>query len=131
MVFGGFVLTFTPQFLLGNAGMPRRYYYYPPELQPLHVISTLGALVLGSGLLLVVGYLAVALFGKRAPTDNPWSSRCFEWRTPSPPPRDNFDVEPSYRVGAYDYSVSADELARPERAVVKGVVKEVVREVQP
>src|SRR5439155_23453481 len=28
-VFAGFFLTFTPQFLLGNAGMPRRYYSYP------------------------------------------------------------------------------------------------------
>ena len=29
-----------PQFLLGNAGMPRRYYDYAPQYQPLHVIST-------------------------------------------------------------------------------------------
>ena len=28
-VFLGFVLTFLPQFLLGNVGMPRRYYSYP------------------------------------------------------------------------------------------------------
>ena len=31
-VFLGFVLTFLPQFLLGNMGMPRRYYSYPGAL---------------------------------------------------------------------------------------------------
>ena len=28
----GFNATFIPQFLLGNAGMPRRYYMYPERL---------------------------------------------------------------------------------------------------
>ena len=32
LVFGGFFITFFPQFLLGNAGMPRRYYYYAPAV---------------------------------------------------------------------------------------------------
>ena len=31
-VFIGFCLTFLPQFLLGNMGMPRRYYSYPAAL---------------------------------------------------------------------------------------------------
>src|SRR5678815_1684786 len=43
MVFMGFVLTFLPQFLLGNAGMPRRYYSYPPQYQWLTVLPTGGA----------------------------------------------------------------------------------------
>src|SRR5690606_39927981 len=40
LVIGGFVLTFSPQFWLGNAGMPRRYHTYPAPYQALHVIST-------------------------------------------------------------------------------------------
>src|SRR4029078_346514 len=33
----GFNATFIPQFLLGNMGMPRRYYTYPSEFQALNV----------------------------------------------------------------------------------------------
>jgi cytochrome c oxidase subunit 1 len=75
----GFILTFTPQFLLGNAGMPRRYATYPAQYQWLHVISTVGAFLLALGMLTTLCYLAVALFaGKRVA--NPWRSRSFEWR---------------------------------------------------
>jgi hypothetical protein len=28
----------------------------------------------------------------------------FEWRSPSPPPEHNFDDEPKWTVGPYDYS---------------------------
>ncbi len=35
LVFIGFLGTFVPQFLLGNAGMPRRYYDYPARFQTL------------------------------------------------------------------------------------------------
>jgi cytochrome c oxidase subunit 1 len=99
----GFVLTFTPQFLLGNGGMPRRYYTYPPRYQWLHVISTAGAFLLALGMFTTLGYLVYAFVrGKRAP-ENPWRSRCFEWRSPSPPPHHNFDVPPRWSVDAYSY----------------------------
>ena len=90
LVSTGLALTFLPQLALGNAGMPRRYATYPPRFQTLHVLSTLGALVLASGLVLTLGYLLWALVrGARA--ENPWNSRGFEWRTPSPPPVHNWE----------------------------------------
>src|SRR5215470_15234228 len=48
IVFIGFNLTFFPQFLLGQLGMPRRYYQYAqaPEFQVWHVLSTAGASIL-------------------------------------------------------------------------------------
>ena len=104
LVFSGFFGTFVPQFLLGNAGMPRRYYEYPERFQLLHVASTLGSWVLAAGLLLTVGYLGHALwFGRRA-SGNPWASRCFEWRTSSPPPEKNFSAQPELGLDAYDYT---------------------------
>ena len=108
-VFIGFVLTFLPQFLLGNAGMPRRYHSYPAAYQGLNVLSTGGAWLLGGSLLLALANLLVALrFGPRAGA-NPWSSRTLEWHTPSPPPPHNFAVTPSGEVDPYGYDVSAEE----------------------
>jgi cytochrome c oxidase subunit 1 len=104
LVFSGFVVTFFPQFLLGNGGMPRRYFNYPPQFQALHIISTVGSWALGAGMLLAAGYLAWAmLFGEKA-GPNPWGSRSFEWRTASPPPPKNFEGQPRFEIGAYDYT---------------------------
>ena len=103
MVFGGFFLTFFPQFLLGNAGMPRRYYAYPPELQALNVVSSVGAFILGSAMLMVFVYLAWAVvFGERA-VPNPWGSRSWEWLGESPPPAHNFRASPHFALDPYAY----------------------------
>ena len=59
LVFVGFNLTFVPQFLLGNAGMPRRYYSYPAKFHVLNVMSTLGAYLLGLALADHADYLIV------------------------------------------------------------------------
>jgi cytochrome c oxidase subunit 1 len=104
LVFGGFFATFVPQFLLGNGGMPRRYYNYPAHFQNLHVASTLGSWVLAAGMLLTLGYLLHALVSGRSAGANPWNSRSFEWRTSSPPPEKNFDGEPQLQLDAYDYT---------------------------
>jgi cytochrome c oxidase subunit 1 len=103
LMFIGFNLTFIPQFLLGNLGMPRRMADYPPPLQPLHVASTVGSWVLGASVVLTLCYLAWSLFaGEKAPA-NPWLSRSFEWRVPSPPPEHNFPTSPEWTLGPYDY----------------------------
>lgn len=108
-VFFGFLLTFIPQFLLGNAGMPRRYYSYPPRYQWLNVVSTAGAYLLAGALLLTLVNLLIALkWGKRA-GPNPWGSRSFEWMTATLPIKHNFEVPPVISRGAYDYHLSEEE----------------------
>ncbi|MBI4508114.1 MAG: cbb3-type cytochrome c oxidase subunit I [Deltaproteobacteria bacterium] len=109
LVFMGFFLTFTPQFLLGNAGMPRRYYSYPDRFQWLNVLSTGGAFLLALGLLLTLVYLLVALKWGTKAGPNPWGSRSFEWLTPSPPPKHNFVETPVVARGPYDYFLTEDE----------------------
>jgi cytochrome c oxidase subunit 1 len=107
MVILGFAFTFTPQFLLGNAGMPRRYFSYPAEFQWLNIMSTAGASILGLGMAVTLGYLGYALFRGPRAGDNPWRSRGFEWRTPTPPPVHNFAGTPDLEPGAYDYHVAS------------------------
>jgi cytochrome c oxidase subunit 1 len=104
LVFAGFFVTFFPQFLLGNGGMPRRYFDYPPEFQVLHVVSTVGSWVLGSGMLLTLAYLLHAIWWGKPAGPNPWGSRSFEWRTTSPPPEHNFRKAPRFEIDAYDYT---------------------------
>jgi cytochrome c oxidase subunit 1 len=50
-------------------------------------------------------------YGKPA-TDNPWNAAGLEWKTTSPPPTFNFDVEPVVTWEAYNY----DELDSPHNA---------------
>src|SRR4051794_23637263 len=90
LMFFGFNFTFFPQFIVGYLGMPRRYHVYPPEFQVYNVLSSAGAGILAAAYLLPLGYLGWSLvWGCRA-GDNPWDATGLEWRTASPPPRENF-----------------------------------------
>ena len=106
LLFVGFNFTFFPQYLLGIAGMPRRYHEYPPEFQTLNVLSSAGALILAIGYLLPLVYLGWSLFrGARAPA-NPWNATGLEWQTPSPPPTHNFAVTPVVTEPPYAYRMA-------------------------
>ncbi len=95
LVFAGFNLTFFPQFIIGTQGMPRRYYTYPEQFHGGHWWSSMGSFLMGAGMLVVLVYLLASLFnGRRAPA-NPWGSATLEWQCNSPPPHDNFAVQPT------------------------------------
>lgn len=103
LIFGGFNMTFFPQFLLGYLGMPRRYHSYDPEFQVLHLLSSAGASILAVGYTLPVFYLGWSLrWGKPAET-NPWGATGLEWTVPSPPPKHNFEEVPVVVEGPYHY----------------------------
>jgi cytochrome c oxidase subunit 1 len=106
----GFNATFIPQFLLGNAGMPRRYYIYPERFQALNVASTAGASLLAFGFLIVLIYLIYALVRGEVAGSNPWDSRGYEWMTTSPPPKHNFDETPVITQDSHSYQEPGEEV---------------------
>jgi cytochrome c oxidase subunit 1 len=102
VAFVGFNMTFLSQFVMGAQGMPRRYYNYLDQFQPLHAFSSVGAYVLGFGFLLSAITLFGSLTRKQDAPPNPWGGTTLEWQTPSPPPLENFAEQPVVTTGPYD-----------------------------
>jgi len=101
----GFCVTFLPQFMMGSQGMPRRYATYLPEWQIYHRTSTVGAIMLGCGFALMMGYLLHSLFAGKPAKRNQWGGVTLDWAGPTPPPLENFDEEPVADRDPYDYSI--------------------------
>ena len=90
LVFAGFNVTFFPQFVMGSRGMPRRYASYDPEFVAFHQLSTIGAFVLGLGIVLAVGTLIYAAIKGPRCGANPFKAASLEWQSSSPPDFHNF-----------------------------------------
>ena len=93
-----------PMYMLGLAGMPRRYYDYLPQYTSLHVASTVGSWITALGLVIMFVNLWAGM--RRGPScgPNPWGGATLEWAVPSPPPTLNFDEEPVVDRGPYDFT---------------------------
>ena len=92
LIFIGFNVTFFPQHKLGLIGMPRRIYTYLPETGwgPLNMLSSIGALILGVGVLIYIVNALVSLKKGEIAGPNPWDADGLEWAMSSPPPHYNF-----------------------------------------
>lgn len=110
LLFIGFNFTFFPQFIVGFLGMPRRYhyYYFAPEYQPYHIMSSLGSSVLAIALIIPAIYLTHSWFKGEPAGDNPWDARGLEWETTSPPPTTNFDIMPVVTDEVYDFDIEGE-----------------------
>ncbi|MDO4262576.1 MAG: cbb3-type cytochrome c oxidase subunit I [Deinococcus sp.] len=110
-------MTFLPQYILGLLGMPRRYYTYPAgnyAWTELNFISTIGALILLAGGIVMVWTILQSMRKPITAGPNPWGGYTLEWATSSPPPAYNFAVEfpttfPSERP-LYDWEKNGDTL---------------------
>jgi cytochrome o ubiquinol oxidase subunit 1 len=94
----GFYLAFTPLYVLGLMGMPRRLQHITdPAWEPLLWVAELGAVVIACGILCTILQLVVSIRtreSRRDLTGDPWGGRTLEWATTSPPPVYNFAVMP-------------------------------------
>jgi cytochrome c oxidase subunit 1 len=97
--FVGFLGTFLIQHSLGLSGMPRRIYTYGESTGwgTDNLISTIGAYILGIGVVVTVLNVLWSLRRGTRVGPDPWNANTLEWLTPSPPPPHNFDVEPVAR----------------------------------
>jgi heme/copper-type cytochrome/quinol oxidase subunit 1 len=99
IMFVGFNATFLPQHSAGLSGMPRRIYDYDDSLGVgvYNLISTIGAFILGIGVLVTIVNVMWSLKNGRRAGNDPWQGNTLEWFTTSPPPPNNFDVVPRIR----------------------------------
>jgi cytochrome c oxidase subunit I len=109
LTFVGFNATFLPMHVLGLQGMNRRVAEYDPRFAGLNLFITIGSYLLAvSTVPFVVNAVWSWSKGKIA-GDNPWNALTLEWLTSSPPPVENFHVDPVLATGPYDYGYEEEE----------------------
>jgi len=97
LFFCGFQLTFMLQHVLGVLGMPRRVYTYPSHLPGygiLNLLSTMGAFLMGFGMLVFMYNLYTSLKRGELAGKDPWGGTTLEWWADSPPKPKNFETLP-------------------------------------
>lgn len=99
LTFIGVNMVFFPQHFLGLAGMPRRYADYPDAFAGWNMVSTIGAYISFSGVIIFLIMLAHAFMRKERCADNPWGeyATTLEWTLSSPPPFHQFNVLPQIK----------------------------------
>jgi cytochrome c oxidase subunit I+III len=98
-MFVGFNLAFFPMHISGLLGMPRRVYTYPAGmgLELTNLLSSIGAFVFATGILLSVVNLLLSLRRGARAGSNPWNADSLEWSVTSPPPDAQFARIPVVR----------------------------------
>jgi cytochrome o ubiquinol oxidase subunit 1 len=91
----GFLIAFIPLYILGFMGATRRLDHYDPSLgwQSLFIVSGVGTMIIGLGILLQLVQLGYSIWQRKAlrdATGDPWDGRTLEWSVPSPAPSYNF-----------------------------------------
>ncbi len=99
----GFNVTFLGMFYSGLQGMPRRVADYPAIFAPANMVSSIGAFVMGAGMVLFFYNIAASwIRGPKAPA-NPWRGKTLEWQLPTPVPLETFEEIPVITEGPYEY----------------------------
>jgi cytochrome c oxidase subunit I len=87
LMFIGFNLAFFPMHVAGIIGMPRRIYTYPlgSGLERLNLLATIGAFILGVGILVSIWNFVVSMRRGAIAGNDPWRADTLEWKLQSPP----------------------------------------------
>jgi cytochrome o ubiquinol oxidase subunit I len=100
--FIGFIVSFTPLYVLGFMGATRRLDHYDVATgwQPLFIIAFIGSLIISLAACLQILQVVVSVIKRkklRDTTGDPWNGRTLEWSTRSPAPFYNFAVIPEVK----------------------------------
>jgi cytochrome c oxidase subunit 1 len=113
----GFNVTFLAMFYVGLQGQPRRVADYAPLFQHANLISTIGAYVIGTGVLIFLYDVIHSLRSGEVATDNPWGAKTLEWQTSTPVPLENFAEFPEVVADPYGYG---EPVALPRPVIAGG-----------
>ena len=102
----GFQVLFLGMFAAGSQGQPRRVADYEQKFATSDLISTIGAYMVGIGMIVLL-YAVVHSWrkGKIAPM-NPWGAKTLEWTVPYPIYLENFHEAPIVTGDFYGYGKS-------------------------
>jgi cytochrome c oxidase subunit I len=106
----GFNVTFLGMFYSGLQGMPRRVADYPQVFATGNLVSSIGAFVMGAGMVLFFYNIAASWIRGPKADANPWRAKTLEWQLPTPVPLENFEEIPVITEGPYEYG--ADQAAQ-------------------
>lgn len=95
----GFIVAFTPLYILGFMGATRRLDHYDPSMgwQWLFGVAGVGVLIILMGIGFQVLQLVYSIWKRKENLDttgDPWNGRTLEWSVPSPAPSYNFAATP-------------------------------------
>ncbi len=103
--FVGFQVTFMSMFVAGLQGQPRRVLQFDSQFNISNWISTIGAYVIGIGMLIFLAAIITSWRSGALASSNPWGSKSLEWQTATPVPLENFPVLPVVTERPYNYGV--------------------------
>jgi cytochrome c oxidase subunit 1 len=90
-------------FISGLKGMPRRVASYSILFEHTNFASTVGAYIIMSGMIVLLVAI-ITSWNKGEPAGpNPWGANSLEWMVPTPPPLENFDVQPVITEDPYNF----------------------------
>jgi cytochrome o ubiquinol oxidase subunit 1 len=98
----GFLVSFTPLYILGFMGATRRLDHYDASTgwQPLFIIAFIGSLIICLGACIQILQVVYSVWKRkqlRDTTGDPWNGRTLEWSTRSPAPFYNFAIIPEVK----------------------------------
>jgi len=95
----GFLVSFTPLYILGFMGATRRLDHYDASTgwQGLFIVAGCGLIIIAAGAALQVLQIIVSIKERKQNIagNDPWNGRTLEWATTSPPPSYNFAIIPT------------------------------------